>query len=240
MDVIERKIIEIHCDESSHELLNMGKEKHHKQFLGIGAIFFLDCNKEKFKNEIRLIKKKFNIPWEFKWIKLSNSNIDFYKALVDWFIRSKIKFRLVRIDTENIDLEFWHNRDPELGFYKFYYQCLKHILREDYDYRIFTDYKTNRDKNRLKTLKFYLDFYSSTSIIDIQALASKDSVFIQLADLFTGAVIACHNKSISSQAKLEFCKYLANKLGKSSLVFCSTKYGDPKFNIFCLEFGRIS
>lgn len=114
-----------------------------------------------------------------KWTKLSASNLAFYKNVLDWFIQSNMRFRLVRIDMQNIDLEFWHNQDPELGFYKFYYQCLKHILSEKYDYRIFTDFKTNRDKNRISRLKFFLDFYSSGNILNVQALGSKDSIFTQ-------------------------------------------------------------
>ncbi len=240
MNEAERKIIEIYCDESGHELLNTPKEKRTNQYFGIGATKFQNVDREKFKTELKSIKTKYNVPWEIKWGKVAQSNFSFYKAVIDWFIHSNIQFRLVRIDTANMDLEFWHNRDPELGFYKFYYQCLKHILCENYEYRIFTDYKTNRDKTRLKSLKFYLNFYSSGYVQDVQALSSKDSLFIQLSDLFTGAVIAFHNNIISSLPKNEFCKYLANQLDKSNLAFCSTRFSDPKFNIFCLEFGRIS
>jgi len=240
MSEAERKIVEIYCDESGHELLNTPEEKRMNQYFGIGAIKFRGVDRERFKSEIKAIKTKYNVPYEIKWGKLARSNLSFYKALVDWFINSDIQFRLVRIDTANLDLDFWHNRDPELGFYKFYYQCLKHIICENYEYRIFTDYKTNRDKTRLKSLKFYLNFYSAGYVRDVQALASKDSLFIQLADLFTGAVIATHDDKISSISKKVFCEYLAKQLGKSNLVFYSTRFGDQKFNIFCLEFGRIS
>ena len=157
MNETERKIIEIYCDESGHELLTTPKEKRTNQYFGIGAIKFQAADREKFKNELKSLQKKYHIPWEIKWRKLAPTNMPFYKALIDWFINSDIQFRLVRIDTTNFDLEFWHNRDPELGFYKFYYQCLKHILCESYKYRIFMDYKTNRDRTRLKSLKFYLN-----------------------------------------------------------------------------------
>ncbi|MBD3376231.1 DUF3800 domain-containing protein [candidate division KSB1 bacterium] len=240
MTELERKIIEIHCDESSHELLTSEASQPDRRFLGIGAIQIALENKEQYKIELKHIKNEYFIPWEMKWSKVSPSNLNFYKKVIDWFIDSKIKFRMVRIDTKGLDLDFWHNQDAELGFYKFYYQCLKHILCENFDYRIFTDFKTNRDKCRLKRLKFFLDFYSSGIVIDVQALASKDSLFIQLADLFTGAVIASNNDRVKSPAKQEFCAYLARKLHKQSLLYCSTKFGDPRFNIFCLEFGRIS
>ncbi len=220
--------------------MNTSEEKRTSQYFGIGAIRLNAVDRERIKKELTGIKTKYHIPWEIKWRKLAPTNLLFYKALIDWFINSKIQFRLVRIDTASLDLDFWHHRDPELGFYKFYYQCLKHILVENCEYRIFTDYKTNRDKTRLKSLKFFLNFYSAGYVRDLQAIASRDSLFIQLADLFTGAVIASHNDNVTSIAKQEFCDYLSKKLGKSNLIYCSTRFNDPKFNIFCLEFGRIS
>ncbi len=240
MNETEINIIEIYCDESGHELLTTSETHRQNRYFGIGAIKINSINRVKFKNDIKAIKDAHHIPWELKWRKLTRSNLDFYKAIVDWFVKSDIQFRLIRIDTAELDLEFWHQRDPELGFYKFYYQCLKHILCENAQYRIFTDYKTNRDKDRLKRLKFFLNFYSGGYVRDIQALESGDSIFIQLADLFTGAIVASHNQKFTSQAKIEFCSYLAKKLDKPNLTYCSTRFGDPKFNIFFLEFGRIS
>lgn len=38
MSMFERKIIEIHCDESGHELLTSEAKNQNRRYLGIGAI----------------------------------------------------------------------------------------------------------------------------------------------------------------------------------------------------------
>ena len=238
MNSENHQIIEIYCDESGHELLTSAPDKRKGRYFGIGAIRIDAADRERLKKEFREIKEEHKIPWEIKWRKISNSNIKFYLDIIDWFIQSPINFRLVRIDTDNLDLAFWHDQDAELGFYKFYYQCLKHIMCQEFEYLVFTDFKTNRDKTRLKKLQLFLNHYTTAKVTTVQALSSKDSIFIQLADLFTGAAIASHNNHILSAGKKTFCIHLAKCLKKESLAFCSTRFSDPSFNIFCLEFGR--
>lgn len=48
----ERKVIGMHCDESSHELLDLEKDKCHKFFLGLEQFHFLHQIKSSSKRSL--------------------------------------------------------------------------------------------------------------------------------------------------------------------------------------------
>ena len=65
----------IYCDESCH----LEHDKHN--FMLIGAIW---CSKDKVETlskEIRKLKQKYRAKGELKWVKVSESRIDFYLEL---------------------------------------------------------------------------------------------------------------------------------------------------------------
>ena len=125
----------------------------------------------------------------------------------------------------------FNSEDAELGFYKFYYQLLKHWIFDFNDYAIFTDLKKNRNKGRLKELEHTLDRSNLTSdVTQVQGLPSEQSLGIQLADILTGLVVSKFNKKASSTAKLELIEYIENKYLSKEIA--PTSKWEEKFNVF--------
>ncbi|MBU4360845.1 DUF3800 domain-containing protein [Patescibacteria group bacterium] len=227
-------IYNIYCDESSIE----NKEN---QFMIIGALFLVREKKEKLREELKKLKLKYKFNGEIKWNKVSNRFLSFYKALVDLFIsfNDELQFHCIKIDRNKVNFELYHHNDLEEGFYKFYYQLLKNKFKQDCSYYIFLDYKPTKSKKRVFILENYLRYrianYSNSKIRKIQEYSSTQNTFIQIADLFSGAVNYDNNFVIqNSKTKKEFVKYLSDKIKKQNLKFCSLP-SENKFNIFCIK-----
>jgi len=80
----------IYCDESCH------LEKDKSNIMVLGAMSCLIENKKEIFNDIRSIKEIHGLSksFEIKWTKVSESKIEFYKDLVDYFFRNeKLSFR---------------------------------------------------------------------------------------------------------------------------------------------------
>lgn len=221
---------DIYCDESAIEALTKNDEH---AYTGIGSIWMPKEFREKFKEDIKRIKEKYNYRHEFKWQKVSPSSKEFYKELIDYFFScQELRFRVILIESNKIDHEKYNQRDSELGFYKFYYQLLKHWILDFNNYYIFTDLKKNRDKGRLGTLREALSKSNLFSEIkQLQALRSQESLGIQLTDMLTGLVTSKYNKQYKPDgSKDQVVKYLEKKHLETEIT--PTSKWEKKFNIF--------
>jgi hypothetical protein len=61
-------------------------------YMGIGTLFCNKIKRNQIKKDIILLQKRFNNYKEIKWRNVDNSNIPFYKALIDYFINSELSF----------------------------------------------------------------------------------------------------------------------------------------------------
>lgn len=228
--------IEIYCDESRQELFTTSKESTDR-YMVIGSIWIPKDNRSSLKNKIKQVRAKYNISrGEIKWQYVAPSKLDFYKEVVKKFFEEgdSVRFRCIVVDTKQVDLATYHDSDAELGFYKFYYELLHQWIRGNDKYFIYTDIKTTRKKNRLKELHRILNRASLfADIVSVQAIPSKESVFIQLADLLIGAVgYSCHSYSKSS-AKNEIVKLIADEIKRSPCE--GTVRDEKKFNVFKIQ-----
>lgn len=222
---------DIYCDESYPDLFTSKKSEN--KFLVIGSLWLKAEDRPKFKNEIHQLRNRHKIGSEFKWRKVSPSKLDFYMNLVQWFHEQNLnlRFRSIIVDHSKVDLLKYHDNDHELGFYKFYYQMLKHWILDFNEYSIFCDYKSNRVKNRLDTLKQCLSYANlSSQILAVQATRADESVFIQLADLLTGMVSAKFNNAIKEGTAKQTILKKYEELRGNELT--ATPKGEEKFNIF--------
>lgn len=228
----------IYCDESSIE-------NQDNQFMLIGALFMERNKRNEIRDRIKNLRKKYNYYGEIKWNKTSTKLLKFYQEIIDLFFSysaNEFQFHCIKVDRLKVKYNIYHNNDKEEGFYKFYYQLLKNKFSKDCQYYIFLDYKPTGLKNRVKTLEHYLKYrianYSKSKIKKIQEYPSQNNVFIQIADLFVGAVNHDNNISDSkSKAKQNFIQYLSAKAGKENLRFCSLP-SEAKFNIFCINLEK--
>jgi hypothetical protein len=118
--------------------------------------------------------------------------------LVDLFVSYglDLRFRCLAIAADKVH-QHWHNGDKELGFYKFYYQMLRHWLLDFNQYIIFCETQTHRKLKRLAVLHQCLSQANLISNIkQVQALPSREMVLIQLTDFLLGMAGARINDSI--------------------------------------------
>lgn len=223
--------IEVYCDESRPDLFSSKKSTY--RYLLIGSLWIPASQRDFFKYEINSLKNEFGFRGEIKWRKVSDTNIDYYKALIDFFVEQKLnmRFRCIAID-KTLFNSSWHYNDNELGFYKFYYQLLHQWILDFNTYSIFCDIKTNRDSHRLKVLKRCLSYSNlSSKIMCVQALPSKQVTLIQITDLLLGIAGFRMNKSFGgSFAKKQLVEHLEKRINKKKLA--PTDKNEDKFNIF--------
>lgn len=225
---------DVYCDESRPDLLSSGNPQ--ATYMVIGSIWLETSNRQTFKDEIHKLRDDFKIGGEFKWQKISPSRLDFYKALINWFVDKgdTLRFRCVAVNHKKVNLVRFHQNDQELGFYKFYYQMLHQWITDFNRYHIFCDYKVNREKNQLHILKRCLNYTNlSAKTEDLQAIRANESVLIQLADVLTGVAASKLNEfDLQSYAKKEIIAETERKLGRT---IAHTNRNERKFNVFVMD-----
>lgn len=232
-------LIELYCDESRQDLLvDKSKVTENNRFACIGGLWVPKEKRDELKKTINLTKKKYGINGEFKWGNVSSNKIGFYKDLVDIFFDKGFKevfFRCVVIDALAVDNKHYNDDDQELGYYKFYYQLLNNWITPQHEYYIFTDFKTNKDKNRLHELKRITNrSFRGDYVKIVQAIDSSESVILQVQNILMGAVAYKFNFGNlgESQAKSDLVNYVESKLGKQ---IAPMPRNEQKFNVFKIE-----
>ena len=215
---------EIYCDESRQDLFfNENSITDNNKYIFIGGVMINKDNRDKIKKEINGLKEKYNLnkKTELKWNRVTTKYINLYKEI-----------RTISIDSSKLNLKKYHNANPELGFYKFYYQLLNHWLNDKDKFMIYTDIKTYSDPNVLNNLKRCLNNKEHLNSVEkIYAIESHESVFLQLEDILMGATAYKKNYGYNgkSNAKVELVKYLEEKLGHPLLP---TTKSASKYNWF--------
>ena len=225
---------DIYCDESRPDLLS--SKNPTSKLMVIGSLWLKTDNRNIFKDGIHNLRNKHLIGGEFKWQKASPSKLPFYLELVDWFYEQgdNLRFRCIAVEHQKVNLLHYHDNDQELGFYKFYYQLLHHWILDFNEYAVFCDFKNNRRRDRLHVLKQCLELSNlSSSIRNVQAVRSRESVLTQLADVLTGAAAARLNGTlIDGSAKGNIAGRLEKHLKKS---IGHTWKSEQKFNVFVID-----
>lgn len=240
-----RRTINIYCDESCH-LQNDGQK-----IMAFGAVY---CPIEKkreiferlysFKTKHKLIPKHIKnenenrAVYELKWNKVSNSKLEYYKDVINYFFDDDdLNFRVLIVPEKTaIDYEkFNHTHDT--FYYKMYYGMLKAILNPDFSHHIYIDIKDTRSREKVHKLEQVLrndkyDF-SKEIIKKVQQVRSHEVEILQLADLLTGAVAYINRGLNESKAKNELINLIKQR-SKYSLTK-STLLKEQKFNIFIWE-----
>lgn len=229
-----KNVKELYCDESRQDLFyNKEVITENNRYIFIGGICIDHDNRHNIKDKINKLKKKYAlVNSELKWNKITSKYVDLYKELIDIYVENEIEFRSICIDASQLNLKKFHKSNPELGFYKFYYQLLNNWLDNNLKYIVYTDIKTYKNPSVLKDLKRCLNNINHpTSIEKIYAIESKESVFLQLEDVIMGAASFKMNYGYSgkSQAKLDVMKYLESRIG---MEIQPTPKSSKKFNLF--------
>ena len=221
---------EVYCDESRPDLLT--SQRPTDSYLVIGSLWLPVGARGRFKQQIRELMDRYRVGGEVKWQKVSPSRVAFYQALVRWFADAgaSLRFRGIAVNRHRINFRL-HGGDRELAFYRFYYQLLKHWLRDFNQYSVFCDFKSNRVPTQLHTLHRCLSAANlSAQVCRVQAIRSAESPLLQATDVLTGALSSRINSALRpNSAKQEVVQTLEDALGHR---IRPTARDQPKFNVF--------
>lgn len=221
---------EAYCDESRPELFVSAGTTTGRAL--IGSLWMPADFRREFKSAISDLRKEYGTWGEMKWKKVSPASLPFYSAAVNYFFsRPELRFRVIVVDAAQLNLERFHDSNPELGFYKFYFQLLTHWIDQGNDYAVFCDDKVNRDRKRLPQLHKVLgNANRGARITSVQAVDSHQVVAIQLCDLLMGATQwRANGSSGTSHAKATLVSEVEHHLGHR---LGPTLPSERKFNIF--------
>lgn len=173
------KTFNLYCDESTH-LIHDG---HPYMLLSYISIAYPQIRLA--KEEIKAIKRKFNYTEELKWTNVHSATYKVYAELVDWFFMNDLEFRTVVVDKSQIE-----ETRADYSFNDFYFRMYFQLLHTKVDfqnrYNVFLDIKDTCSGEKLEKLKKIMSYNSS--IGTLQFIPSRESVFIQLADVLMGAI----------------------------------------------------
>jgi len=225
-----RNSIHVYCDESCH----LPNDQQTKMVLG--ALWCPADRRKSLADKVKILKKKHGLSPsnEIKWVKVSQSKVEFYTELVAlFFAEDSLHFRGVVIDKSELD-HANHQQTHDDFYYKMWWQCLTMIIREENRYRIFIDIKDTQGNQRVKKLQEVLcnahyDFDKSI-IESVELVHSHDVILLQLTDLLLGAV-GYFQRGLSGNAGKEAVIQAIQKHSGHSLT-CSTLPTEEKFNLF--------
>ncbi len=227
MDQIQ-KTFNLYCDESCHI------ENDHKKFMLLGYIMVPYNQLVVHKEAIDNLKRKHHFYAEIKWSKVSYSQAAFYSDLVDYFFSSDLFYRAIIIEKEKIraadfDLDF------DTFYYRMYHQLLFHKLESKSgcnSYNIYLDVKDTLGRAKVRELREVLCIHHN-SIRNLQIVDSRESLFLQLADFFTGAL----NYNLNEEGKVTAKRKLIERIKRHSgfTLDSTTSRTVDKFNLFFIE-----
>ena len=141
----------VFCDESCH------LQKDNSSVMVLGAMYCFSEKRKQIYSDIRAIKEKhgLNSHFEIKWTKVSESKIEFYLELLDYFwTNSDLHYRgLVATGKDKLNHAKYNNDDYDLWYYKMYFRTLDPIIRQENEYHILVDIKDTKGGKRIQKLK---------------------------------------------------------------------------------------
>lgn len=228
---MEKEIYNIYIDETCH--LEADKFK----IMCNGYCKINKHNYELLKSRIKSIKHKHNAFTEIKWNRLSYSRMLFYKELIDFFFESEVSFRAFLLEhKERLNHKSFNDTHNNFYYKMVYYLLNTPLNPNSNDYRVYLDIKDTRGKEKLNKINtvFQNKYYGKSPFIYFQHIHSHENEFIQLSDLFIGAIgykaRGEHLNPKASQVKVELINYIESKTGFP--IDKGTDRHEPKFNIF--------
>jgi len=217
----------IYCDESCH------LEKDHNDVMLLGAV---SCPADKvqiYSRELKELKEKYKARGELKWTKVSDSRLEFFLEIVNFFFsKTDLGFRsLIVKHKQSLDHKIFNENSHDDFYYKMYYYLLTRwsIFTFENSYNVFLDIKDTRSSVKLDRLKEYI-CRAVRCPLEMQHTRSHEVELLQLTDFLLGAISYSSRNLSGSSAKLA----IINKIKEmSGINICeSTPPWEEKFNLF--------
>lgn len=212
--LLARPVLHLYCDESRH--LPHDREP----FLLLGLV---SCPAERahdFNTALTALWKAHGLPphFEAKWTKVSPARLDFYRAVLGWFIETEgVAFRALMLPDKQRLYAALPEESRDFLYYRLYYQFLRAAVEPENRYRAFLDLKDTRGREKIAELEKRLaaDADSADAIQSLQHIRSHEVRLSQVTDLLLGAVGFARRPTAENEspAKRALVDFLAEKLG---------------------------
>lgn len=206
--------VSIYCDESRHE----GQSSQH--YMVIGGLWLPREKRDEILANLRAIQAKHGITGELKWGKVSLTKLAGYKAVADFIAsRTDIHFRCIVVDKSKVDHDKYFQNDRQLGFWVFYWHCLKQWMGNGNTYFISIDFKPESLRSGPRRLRNALEkeCIKRCWLKSLECVDSQHNLFCQVADVFIGAVGYEQNALIGSPAKAALARHIAARFDRPDL-----------------------
>lgn len=225
MGVRQMKTYNLYCDESCH-LQNDGMP-----FMLLGYLKVPYNHLKHHKKRLKTIREEHHFYPEIKWSKVSGAKTQFYLDLLDYFFETDLSFRAIVIRKNQLK-HFNFSQSHDEFYYKMYYQLLGHKIDMIAHYNIYLDIKDTLSAIKVKKLQEILQTQFGV-IRNLQNIHSKESIFLQLADLLMGAVSYELRGLDTVKAKTKIIEKIKNESNVS--LDRTTILSEEKFNLFFIE-----
>jgi len=220
--------VSIYCDESRHE----GQSS--QRYMVIGGLWLPRDRRQEVLEGFRAVQQQHRITGELKWGKVSNSRLGGYAALVDSLSRrNDVHFRCIVVDKTKVNLDKYFQNNRQLGFWVFYWHCLKQWMGNWNTYYVSIDFKPQSLLSGPRRLRQVLEneCIRRCWLKSLECVDSRENLFCQLADVLIGAVGYEQNGLVASPAKRALCARIARSYGRRDLKG-SDQPSVQRFNIF--------
>jgi Protein of unknown function (DUF3800) len=228
--LIAHTTFHFYCDESRH--LPHDREP----FLLLGL---LACPAERARAlnaELTALWKTHGQPshFEAKWTKVSPGKLDFYRAMLEWFIAADgVTFRALLLPDKQRLYAALPEESRDFLYYRLYYHFLRSALEPENRYRVFLDLKDTRGREKLAELgkRLAADAADARAVEQLQHIRSHEVRLAQVTDLLLGAIGFARRPTAEqvSPAKRALVKLLEDRLGYP--LIADSPPGDIKVTI---------
>jgi len=220
------KTFNIYCDESCH------LENDHKNYMVLGSVSSAYNQVKRHTERIKNLKNKHKFNAEIKWSKVSNSKLQFYKELVDYFFDTDLRFRAVVVDKKKVNNGAFGD-DYDTFYYKMYYSLLNHNKNSLYNYNVYLDIKDDLSAYKVEKLKEILNTKFGV-FRNVQNIRSHESILMQLADFIMGAIsYNLNNEEKRVTAKTQIIDRI--KMHSDQYLNATSNWNESKLNLFFIE-----
>lgn len=220
--------VNIYCDESRHE------GQRGQPYMVIGGLWLPRAKRHEILIGLRALQAEHGIKGELKWAKLGQRHLNGYQAIIDYVAQHPdVHFRCIVVNKAKVDADKFFRSDRQLGFWVFYWHCLKQWMGNSNTYFISVDFKPASLHSGPRRLKEILEHecLRRAWVRSLECVDSKENLFCQIADLLIGAVGYEENGLQGSASKLAFCAHIARAFGRQNLRGTDLP-SQRKFNVF--------
>jgi len=220
--------VSIYCDESRHE------GQSHQPFMVIGGLWLPREKRGEILAGLRSVREEHGVSGELKWGKVSQKKLAGYQAVVDFIAsREDIHFRCIVVEKAKVDHDKYFQNDRQLGFWVFYWYCLKQWMGNGNTYFISIDFKPESLHSGPRRLCHVLEneCLKRAWVKSLECVDSTHNPLCQVADIFIGAVGYEQNGLGGSAAKEALAQHVSQRFGRADLKGTDLP-GKLRFNIW--------